>query len=344
MSNLQNLLSKIRELPPIKQRGVAAIIGATVADAASRPLHWIYNQETLKSILGNETKVEFWFENKSPFYSLPLGERSSYNEEAYVSLYSLYENNGMLSKEDICTKIVQHFGPNTRYEEAYKRRKVKYDPATKAEYVPPIEGPWIHGAVINFLEKYAEKAAEPYGLSDNKDLDGFFLALPVIARNAEEKNLWDVVSPVASLFSSNERATSIFHMCATMLSSFILNCDKPIDKIKTEFKEVYPELVELLNEVDQQLDSPFEIVVAKYGKACGLPGSFVGAYICLQMTSSFVDAVRLNITGGGCNCSRANLIGAFLGAKYGIDSIPIDWLEKVVGIEKIMDMAIGIFS
>jgi len=31
---------------------------------------------------------------------------------------------------------------------------------------------------------------------------------------------------------------------------------------------------------------------------------------------------------GGDNCSRGIFVGGFLGAKYGLDSIPIEWIEK----------------
>jgi len=39
--------------------------------------------------------------------------------------------------------------------------------------------------------------------------------------------------------------------------------------------------------------------------------------------------MRANILAGGDNCSRGVFVGAFLGAKYGIDEIPVEWIEKV---------------
>ena len=79
MSEVAELVSRVRALPILQQRCVAALLGATVADAATRPLHWIYNQTLLDDIVGLE-HPEFWPVNKSPFYSLPLGRCSGYND------------------------------------------------------------------------------------------------------------------------------------------------------------------------------------------------------------------------------------------------------------------------
>ena len=37
-------ISKIAKLPPSQSRAAASILGAVVADAAARPLHWVYDR------------------------------------------------------------------------------------------------------------------------------------------------------------------------------------------------------------------------------------------------------------------------------------------------------------
>lgn len=44
--------------------------------------------------------------------------------------------------------------------------------------------------------------------------------------------------------------------------------------------------------------------------------------------SDYVSAVRNTIVAGGCNCSRVSFIGACLGAKYGIEGIPLPWIKN----------------
>ena len=65
-------------LTPEQDSAVASILAAVVADAATRPFHWLYDLEELKRVIGDEDP-EFWPESKSPFYTLPTGESMKCN-------------------------------------------------------------------------------------------------------------------------------------------------------------------------------------------------------------------------------------------------------------------------
>ncbi len=54
----------------------------------------------------------------------------------------------------------------------------------------------------------------------------------------------------------------------------------------------------------------------------------MGSVHTILKCESYVDAVRSNLIGGGCNCSRAVFVGAAMGAKFGLDAIPEDWISK----------------
>ena len=98
-SKIDKLLVSARQLPDVQQRKVAAILGACVADAASRPLHWVYDMNALHKYLTEDhvglesvdrnLEPEFFPENKSPFYSLPTGENSCYFDITKAVLESL---------------------------------------------------------------------------------------------------------------------------------------------------------------------------------------------------------------------------------------------------------------
>ena len=87
-SKLNSLLDVAHQLPKTQQRKIASILGACVADAASRPLHWVYSMEALEKYLCKDKcgdimidrniEPEFYPESRSPFYSLPTGENSCY--------------------------------------------------------------------------------------------------------------------------------------------------------------------------------------------------------------------------------------------------------------------------
>jgi len=53
-------------------------LGATVADAAARPLHWIYDQKILQKHIKGMKDFAFIKENKSPFYSIKTGKVSCF--------------------------------------------------------------------------------------------------------------------------------------------------------------------------------------------------------------------------------------------------------------------------
>ena len=64
-------------------------LGATVADAAARPLHWVYNEKKLKSFIKNKKNITFLKKNRSPFYSIKTGEVSGYNYVGQVMFKTL---------------------------------------------------------------------------------------------------------------------------------------------------------------------------------------------------------------------------------------------------------------
>jgi hypothetical protein len=52
------------------QKSKDAILGAFVADAATMPLHWIYDRDQLKSIIGDKIAAPEFFDHPScPFYN-----------------------------------------------------------------------------------------------------------------------------------------------------------------------------------------------------------------------------------------------------------------------------------
>ena len=70
--------------------GLKILLGATVADAAARPLHWVYDPKKLKSYIKGKKDIAFFKENKCPFYSIALGAVSGYNDMAQVMFCLLY--------------------------------------------------------------------------------------------------------------------------------------------------------------------------------------------------------------------------------------------------------------
>ena len=164
----------------ILQKSSAILLGAAVADAAARPLHWIYDNEKLQEIIGEATTPEFWPKSESPFYTLPTGANSAYFDLSLVMLRSLDQNSGVFEPRIFMEHVVSHFGQNTPYETAFQKRKLNYTPEVREKGWPgPINGPWRHGLVTTMLENFSRTEEIPVGPITANEIDGFCAALPV---------------------------------------------------------------------------------------------------------------------------------------------------------------------
>ena len=54
----------------------------------------------------------------------------------------------------------------------------------------------------------------------------------------------------------------------------------------------------------------------------------MGSIHAMVTSGNYKSAVNKTIRAGGCNCSRANFVGAYFAAFKGIKSIPKEWIQK----------------
>ena len=76
-------------------------------------------------------------------------------------------------------------------------------------------------------------------------------------------------------------------------------------------------------------------IVKKYGKACSYPGTFMGSIHAIITSNSYKSAITKTIKAGGCNCSRANFVGAYFAA-LNPESIPSHWVRKTLPAKNIL--------
>ena len=175
MNSFVSLLAEYHALPLFSRRAVAAIVGACVGDAATRPVHWVYDRNIIESKIGN-ANPEFWPVNLSPFYSLPTGMRSCYNDESLAMLYSLTPTN-IFNADRTKASLLSMFSPESAYAEANAQRAS----AAASKDRQPITGPWQQASITSFLKATAE-GKEITGDATSKETDPFCLSIPLIAR------------------------------------------------------------------------------------------------------------------------------------------------------------------
>ena len=102
-------------------------LGATVADAATRPLHWVYDPKKLKKYIKGKKEIVFLKKNRSPFYNIKTGKVSGYNDIGQVMFQTLISSK---KKSEIFRNfkknIIKHFGPGSNYWKNLKLRKRSY--------------------------------------------------------------------------------------------------------------------------------------------------------------------------------------------------------------------------
>ena len=71
------------------------------------------------------------------------------------------------------------------------------------------------------------------------------------------------------------------------------------------------------------------------GIACDLPKALPLIGRLLADAESYEAGVRANILAGGDNCGRATVLGAVLGAAYGV---PAEWQKNVPALERAREL------
>jgi len=303
-------------------KNVHIFLGATVADAAARPLHWVYDEKKLRSYIKNKKTITFFKENRCPFYSIKTGDVSGYNAVGQVmfkTLTNAHQQNNIIA--NFKKNIVKNFGPGSKYWKNLKLRK-KYK---KIKWKTAMKGPWIHQNILETIKNIKLKKTVTGGTKVNES-DGYCEALPYSLFNNSQQKLKKVIRTVANGKISEQFALAklkIIHLADDG------NKDPVNSFIKLNSKNNYfKNVIENIKKVKGLKNKPHNVVVKKFGKACSYPGTFNGSIHAIITSKSYKSAVIKTIKAGGCNCSRANFVGAYFAARNGLKCIPKDWIKK----------------
>ncbi len=305
-------------------------LGATVADAAARPLHWVYNQKKLLNHIKGKQDFTFLKKNKSPFYNIKTGKVSGYNEVGQVMFKTLVESHRNI-EERFKKNITKNFGPGSIYWKNLnlraKYRKVK-------DWRGIIKGPWIHQNIIETLRNIKSKKKLTGGKKVNES-DGYCAALPYFLYGYNFKDIKKIISTVTVSKMSLKYALAKFYLIDLALKG----CKDPINEFMKIFKKnsYFKSVVEDIKKVKRLKSKPHSLVVKKLGMACSYPGTFNSSIHSIINSTNYKVAILKTIKAGGCNCSRVNFIGAYFAALKGVGTIPKSWIKKTNLAQKILD-------
>ena len=297
-------------------------LGATVADAAARPLHWVYDPKKLKKYIKGKKEITFLKRNKSPFYSIKTGCVSGYNDVGQVMFKTLISTK---KKSDILKNfkknIIKNFGPGSIYWKNLKLRK-KYK---KIKWKNPMQGPWIHQNILETIQNTKLKKKITGGTKVN-EADGYCAALPYYLFNNSDRELKKVIRSVA-----NSKINETYALAKLKIIDLASKGNKnPVQSFVKKYKKnrYFKKVIMNIKKIIKLKKHNHIKVVKKFGKACSYPGTFMGATHAIITSSNYKTAIIKTIKAGGCNCSRANFVGAYFAALKGIENIPTQWINK----------------
>ena len=305
-------------------------LGATVADAAARPLHWVYNQNKLLSYIKGKKDFTFLSKNKSPFYNIKTGRVSGYNDIGQVMFKTLLEGHENIEAR-FKKNITKSFGPGSAYWKNFnlraKYRKVK-------DWRGIIKGPWIHQNIMETVKNIKAKKNLTGGKKVNES-DGYCAALPYFLYGYNPKSLKKIISIVTVSKISLKYALAKFYLIDLALKG----SGDPINEFLKKFKKnsYFKSIVEDIKKVKKLKSKPHPIVVKKLGMACSYPGTFNSSIHSIINSTNYKGAILRTIKAGGCNCSRVNFVGAYFAALKGFDSIPKAWIKKTIAAKNILN-------
>ena len=302
-------------------------LGSTVADAAARPLHWVYNQKKLSKYIKGKKDFTFLNKNKSPFYNIKTGKVSGYNDVGLVMFKTLIEGQKNI---DIRFKknILKNFGPGSIYWRNLNLRS-KYKKIKDWRGI--IKGPWIHQNIIETIKNIKKNKKVTGGKKVNES-DGYCASLPYFLFYGF-KDIKKIISLVAVSKISIKYALAKFYLIDFALKGY----KDPINEFIRHFKnKIYFKNIVRDIEKIKKIKSPHPETVKKLGMACSYPGTFNSSIHVIVNSTNYKQAILKTIKAGGCNCSRVNFVGAYYAALKGFDSIPVKWIKKTLAAKNIL--------
>jgi hypothetical protein len=305
-------------------------LGATVADAAARPLHWVYDPKKLNQYIKGKKEIAFLKKNKSPFYSIKTGNVSGYNDVGQVMFKTLISTK---KKSEILKNfkrnIVKNFGPGSAYWRNLKLRK-KYK---KIKWKMPMNGPWIHQNILETIQNIKTKKSITGGKKVNES-DGYCAALPYFLYNSSETDLKRIIKSVA-----NSKINETYAIAKLKIIDLAMKGEKsPVNAFVRKYKKkrYFKDVIANIKKVLRLKKHNHTKVVKQFGKACSYPGTFMGSIHAMITSNNYKFAIIKTIKAGGCNCSRANFVGAYFAAYKGFKNIPSSWIKKTFPAKNII--------
>ena len=295
------------------------MLGGLLADAAAMPLHWLYDTNTIKQLVGSGVP-EFYKTPSCPFYKYPSGDNTPYGQQfqAYLSVGA----------------ATGSFAP-TDVEKAYASL---YSAAPAFWYKDE--------STKEFLANEAAGQHWPSCGGNDDQADAIVHALPVVALLAGKNTsaMLAAADAVIRVTQNTDRGAA-FGLAASRVLEYVIAYNASgaqlLSLVIADLRSAaraspYSEDAALADGLQDALDnlamSNFDYV-QKVGQSCDWPFNlFTGAHLIAQLggaAADYVSGSRQTILAGGDSGSRSFFVGAAQGARLGAEAaLPADWKPR----------------
>ena len=198
-----------------------------------------------------------------------------------------------------------------------------------------MNGPWIHQNILETIQNIKDRKSITGGKKVNES-DGYCAALPYFLYNNAETDLKRVIKSVA-----NSKINETYALAKFKIIDLAMKGEKrPVNTFAKKYgkNRYFKVVVTNIKKVLRLKKHNHTKVVKKFGKACSYPGTFMGSIHAMITSNNYKSAIIKTIKAGGCNCSRANFVGAYFAAYKGFKNIPSSWIKKTLPAKKILSL------
>lgn len=201
--------------------------------------------------------------------------------------------------------------------------------------------------VINSdLEEYAFKVMDELEVvgshqgADDVQLPAISKLPALVAAYAGDNNLQEVAESAVRVTNNNDLSAAFGRVSASMMEAVILG-ETPQSAIDSGIENADENVADLFGQALSLKDESTLEVTSRFGASCNLVFGVPATIHNLATADSYVEAIRQNIYASGDSCGRAILLGAILGASYGVGGekgIPEEWVNKLIQKDEINEL------
>ena len=315
----------------VEDRLRGAVWGQFVGDAAALGTHWIYNLSDLQQLYPSGVNG-FEAPKKGHYhFGKKPGDQTHYGDGALVLLESLAKE-GRFDPKAFGRSFVENFQPGVY--SGY------IDKATR-------------GTLENYQAFAEAHAIESFDFQQGADDDQLAAAsrlASLVVRYRDDPKLLTLVEQATRVCQNNPRAVAYMKFHALLLSELLSGRDvhTALHRAEEQIVAAEPELgPEVRRKTRQAMEQTLKDVTGAtlvFGQSCPLMSSFPASiHALLKHPDDFESGILATLRAGGDNAGRASMLGAWLGAHLGINSIPKTWRTRLnygdrifAAIDKIM--------